>query len=48
MQALDFVIAAMIVLWLILAVVYMIRKRKKGECVGCSGGACAGCRRTHK
>jgi hypothetical protein len=44
---LDFLIAAMVLLWLILAVVYIIRKKKKGECVGCSGGTCTGCRKKH-
>lgn len=51
MKLLDYILIAVLAVWLILAVAYMIRRRKKGytccgNCKGCKlakkGGSCCG------
>ena len=48
MQLLDYIVVAAVSGWLITAVSYIIRQRRRGRCVscGCGASACAGC--THR
>ena len=41
MHLLDYIILAVILIWLIAAVCYIIRQKKAGK-RGCGGAACAG------
>ncbi len=35
MSLLDYIIIALIAIWVVLSVVYIIRCKKKGKCIGC-------------
>lgn len=39
----DVVLLGLVALWLFLVIVFLVKKKKAGECVGCSGGTCMNC-----
>lgn len=39
----DIVLLGLVALWFILVIVLWVKKKKAGECIGCTGGACANC-----
>ncbi len=39
----DYLILGVIALLLVVVVIYLIRQKKKGKCIGC-GGDCSSCR----
>lgn len=39
----DAVILGLVAVWLFLVILFWIRKKKRGECIGCSGGTCMNC-----
>ena len=43
----SFLIAAVIAVLIILALVYVIRQKKAGKCIGCEGCGCAHCHSGH-
>lgn len=44
----DIAVLAFLAVWFFGTVVYIIRKKKNGGCVGCSGGACTNCPKGRK
>ncbi len=38
----DFIVIALLAVWVIIAAVYMVRRKKKGKSITC-GGDCANC-----
>lgn len=45
MKLLDFVIVGIILIWLIAVLIYMIRRKKKGGCIGCNSCGCENCKK---
>lgn len=49
MRVLDYILLAVIFLWLGLVLLTLYKKKKAGRCIGCSGGNCVICdKKTHK
>ena len=42
MKPLDFLILAILLLWILLSIRWMWRRKKSGKCIGC-GGDCSTC-----
>ena len=42
MGVLDYILLAMVAAWVIIAVVWLIRRRSRGGCCGCSDNSCSG------
>lgn len=42
MSAADWIITAIVLVLLALAIIYIVRQKKKGKCIGC-GGDCSDC-----
>lgn len=43
MRIRDYILLAMVLIWLIVTLAVMAKRKKQGMCIGCSGGACASC-----
>lgn len=48
MGIVDIAVLTFLAVWFLGTVIYLIKKKKKGGCVGCSGGACANCPKGRK
>lgn len=42
MKLADFIILAVVIAAAVLSVIYIVKQKKKGKCVGC-GGCCENC-----
>lgn len=43
MRVLDYILLAVIFLWLWLVLLNLYKKKKSGRCIGCIGGNCVMC-----
>ncbi len=46
----DYIVIAILTIWAIVSVIYMVRRKKKGKSITCSGDCanCAGCKNIKK
>lgn len=48
MRIADIMVLVFVGCWLLAVLVYLIRKKKNGGCLGCSGGGCGDCPKRKK
>lgn len=44
----DYIILGVLFIWLVIAVIWMRRQKKRGNCIGCSGCADKNCKKCQK
>ncbi len=48
MSLLDYIIIALLAIWVIVAVIYIVRCKKKGKCIGCDESCNNDCKNCKK